>query len=1080
MKLDFGRCQVYKLNISKCLTEREHDYYDLYCDGISQKALKERLGGKVSYTTKMVADSFHITESQANELLESQLNKKFFKDYLQDEIKRFPIDEVREVKQSAIYKTDDDGNLIDIKRTDNRIVWFENECVRRSNADLTDVPLLDQFVIMKCGSEALLGVLGQIIDRGVNIDGKHYVFYTSSTGQMKDSEITLLEEEYWNNYKKSLMCGLTDEKINAKDGINMGKFFSVKALNISNSAKSEIDISIDDVIIVPDFKTMVKGIVNHLDINTLDIEQKEEEIEIEHMDGGGCFIPGTLPCSCQIRGGWLKGAVFPFDFHKFIRVNKEKLSDAHMVDAWGDSVTIDAFLKAKMILTDSQLKMRKYYNSMEEYRKCFKESGQSITINNCAHMPGNEVKVAYQPFQTIPRENLTDEAIENVTRKTINYINGAKDNPEIALKLMGIEMESSGFDEESNTEEAFPLNAFHASILKYPKMLNDIHVQKTMKNALLAERKRAQGCKLILDGMWSYICPDLYAFCEWLFLGEDNPKGLVPEGYVYNHYYYDKEIEETCCLRYPHLSDCEHGIRKVLKSEECNEWFVGYDTIVSSHDLITKVLQADVDGDHICNVHDKAFLDLLDRKKYPLYYKMTKAEPALISNDANMLCLTSSFFDNENIGFVSNSITKIFNSIEKPDIKLVRLLCAYNNFVIDFFKTQKSMDLKGYADVYNRYKDKDSKCPWFFKYAKSKLAKRCEKYNENSNCDRISKYISDHTSVGISKIDFSSDECFNPEMLKSHELEGVDRTSEEYEKLQALLIELKYERTNILKKVKDDLDAKESHEQIFNIYCVARIKEIIADRKKAAHYLVDIEYYTEENKDDKKDILWNCFGDILYDNLCCNIKDDVNLPIRRNVYKSSDEKEKQIIESRKKVKAEQEKLKSVPVTQVVYDYLMNVKTRANRTNDKYIMFLLYIFLERFKKKYDPNSEYIRIYHGTKKQGKITCATIDNMIGASVTKKGLEQLQKKGYIKLEARQDYDKLYLLNVPNGSGSEVVFTVESTNPLYDLWEYNQDKKIGHCKICGNKFVVTGNTKTCSNERCSKLLEKVNKNKNK
>ena len=69
-----------------------------------------------------------------------------------------------------------------------------------------------------------------------------------------------------------------------------------------------------------------------------------------------------------------------------------------------------------------------------------------------------------------------------------------------------------------------------------------------------------------MDGFWSYISPDLFAFCEWLFLGEDAPEGLVPEGYVYNHYYDDTNIEETCCLRYPHLSDCEHGIRKILQS----------------------------------------------------------------------------------------------------------------------------------------------------------------------------------------------------------------------------------------------------------------------------------------------------------------------------------------------------------------------------------------------------------------------------------------------------------------------------------------------------------------------------------
>ena len=88
--------------------------------------------------------------------------------------------------------------------------------------------------------------------------------------------------------------------------------------------KYDSGISIDEVIIVPDFKTFVSGMVNYLDVNTLDIQEKKMEIEIEHMDGAGIFIPGTFPCSCQIRGGWLKGAVFPFDFHKFIEKYRDK------------------------------------------------------------------------------------------------------------------------------------------------------------------------------------------------------------------------------------------------------------------------------------------------------------------------------------------------------------------------------------------------------------------------------------------------------------------------------------------------------------------------------------------------------------------------------------------------------------------------------------------------------------------------------------------------------------------------------------------------------------------------------------
>lgn len=432
MNLDFGRCQVYKLNISACLTERELDYYNLFCDGITRKELKKRLG--VDYpTSEMLSEEFHISLEDAADLLKAQMNKKCFRKFLTDEIEKFSPNEVREIRKSAIYVADEEGNLTDRIKDNKKIVWFGNECVRRCNVDLKDIPLLDQFLLLKCGSKALTGVLNQIVERGVNLDGKHYLFYTSTTGQMKETEITLVEEEYWKENEYALMCGLTEERINSKGGINMGKYFAAKALNLSNSIKYDSGISIDEVIIVPDFKTFVSGMVNYLDVNTLDIQEKKMEIEIEHMDGAGIFIPGTFPCSCQIRGGWLKGAVFPFDFHKFIEKYRDKVSAANMIDAWGNPVTVEEFLNAKMILTDSQLKMRKYYDSMQEYRKCFKKAKLSITVNNCAHQAKSEVKVAYQPFQTIPRDNLTDETIKKLADKTVRYIEDAKKNPKAAL-----------------------------------------------------------------------------------------------------------------------------------------------------------------------------------------------------------------------------------------------------------------------------------------------------------------------------------------------------------------------------------------------------------------------------------------------------------------------------------------------------------------------------------------------------------------------------------------------------------------------------------------------------------------------
>lgn len=357
----------------------------------------------------------------------------------------------------------------------------------------------------------------------------------------------------------------------------------------------------------------------------------------------------------------------------------------------------------------------------------------------------------------------------------------------------------------------------------------------------MSARKEAQGCKLILDGFWSYICPDLFAFCQWLFLGQDVPDGLIPEGYIYNHYYDGMDIKETCCLRYPHLSDCEHGIRKVMQSEECKEWFIGTDTIVSSHDLISKALQADWDGDHICLVHDEAFLRVLDRKK--------------------------------------------------------------------------------------------------------------------------------------------------------------------------------------------------------------------------------------------KDIIWNCYGDILYDNICKNVDDGFILKIRRNIYQSSKKREKQIATSRDKVKKEQEDIVKIPITQTLYDYFMDATTRGGCENDKYILYIIYVLIERYKKKYGSENEYVRIYKGLKQKGKITPATIDKWFGGKITAKALDRLEKYKYIKREQRERYDKIYLCDIPTEEASEAQFMAESFNPLLDLWESNGDRKVGKCEICGKKFVVVGNSKTCS-VKCSKILVKKNKNK--
>ncbi len=260
MQLDFGRCRVYKLNIMDAMTDVERQFYNFYDKGISMKKLKEILK-KDFPLAQDVAELFSVSKSEAEELMRDNFPKQNLKDFVKREIQKFPKDSIRNIERKYLY-TQYDTEDEERENLSRQIVWFENECVRRCGKDLRDVPLLKQIVLLKCGSRLMDGILEQIIERGVNIDGKHYIFYTSSTGQMKEQEITLLEENFWDEHKDSLMCGLTEERINEKGGINTGKYFAARALNISNSIVYDSGISIDEVIVVPDFKTMVTGMVN--------------------------------------------------------------------------------------------------------------------------------------------------------------------------------------------------------------------------------------------------------------------------------------------------------------------------------------------------------------------------------------------------------------------------------------------------------------------------------------------------------------------------------------------------------------------------------------------------------------------------------------------------------------------------------------------------------------------------------------------------------------------------------------------------------------------------------------------------
>lgn len=269
------------------------------------------------------------------------------------------------------------------------------------------------------------------------------------------------------------------------------------------------------------------------------------------------------------------------------------------------------------------------------------------------------------------------------------------------------------------------------------------------------------------------------------------------------------------------------------------------------------------------------------------------------------------------------------------------------------------------------------------------------------------------------------------------------------------------------------------------------IKERIGYRRKTALYLIDIEYFQEENINSDKSILWNCFGDVLYENLIFNLKHKPEklFAIKKNAYKKSDQREKEINDMVESVQEEMFEKKKVSIMDYEYSWINNLLCRKGSESDRYLLYLLLVLYKR-KKKYidgledqdsitDDNRNHFKIYNNARYK-KVTRNTLDHWLDRVIAKKGIERFVKKEIIKKIIYCDsYDKIYL-NLPKEPQSvpKELFSVTHSNPMIDYYIYSGEKIIKKCTVCNKDFVVEGgNVKTCS-LKCSRINELRNKNK--
>lgn len=756
------------------------------------------------------------------------------------------IKHIRELDESYLYYIDKNTGE---KRVNlrNVISMFESSLSRSFNIKTNELTY-DIFIL----EIYYYDIAQDLIVNGFNYNNKHYVYFSSSAGQIRTKKAVFVEEEKYKQCQNKIMCGLTIDKINELGGMNVNKFLAYLAL--SNSATDLWEdifhkpFDIDRSIVVDDFETMVECKVDNINYETYEITSDVvQDMPIPHTDGCGMILSSYSDKNFMVRLPFIKGLLGSFDYIKFINENQ---CSSKVKDIWGKEYDIIED-DIQIIFTKSQLKMYKYYSSWDEYKTYFKMYECEACICNMEEDKIPNARINYQMLQTLYK--ITDEEIEDLCKQSNKNIIEISNSLENMLRFFGVRQESDGKH----------YDWFQKALAIYPELMNDPSNRETLKDLKRSLIKNYRGGKLEVRGKFTFVLPDLYAFCEWLFMGIKTPKGLLEDKEVFCKLY--KNAKELDCLRSPHLY-IEHAVRnnvynKKYRNQKLNEWFLTDAIYTSTYDLISRILQFDVDGDRLLVIEQKKIVEIAKRHMEgvnPLYYEMKKAKAELLTPYSlyNGLKLA---FTGGNIGTISNNITKIWGreSIGEDELKAIRWLCMETNFTIDYAKTLFKPTRPKYVDDMLKQYGKN-KVPFFFQFAKAKKQEQCESIT-SCMMDKITNAIYQN------KIMFNSIRNLNSIDYKM--LLKKDYSDYYCKPLNDLFIAWNKKYGNNLKI--DTTDTDKNNIQAIVGEMLGDFHKIQSDDQKIVCSLVKELY--EHPTTRKKNLLWYAFGEIMYNNLLENI-----------------------------------------------------------------------------------------------------------------------------------------------------------------------------------------------------------------
>lgn len=888
--------KLYSINLGMAKTEREKQLYKMrYINEGSLFKYKKRISNQIkdelkcSEWTKECSKIFkeRLKEDKVYSVIDEG-NKRLNK-IIKDEIKIYNKENIREIDSKHFKEV-------------NVIAFFDNDLTRTLGID-EEIPTTE-FIVIEVGNTDM-AIVEQVITNGLIITERvklgvdendvdilevrkdKYKFFTAGAGQTRQKKFMMIKDKEWNEHEKELMNGLTIERINEMGGMNINKFNAYLSLN--NSASEVVEgFDIDKCIVVDDFTEIVNEEVDYISRDDevdngkttyitktgkevtrykkrteWDITRQVMDVPIDFMDGAGICLESIFRRNTQIRMPWFKGILCPVNYKKYILENNLKTT---VIDIYGkeyDVIKDDI----RVIFTKSQFKMWKYYKNIydkygnlfisgwEVYKACFKYYKR--TCNKCledeTHL--KDMKINYQMLQTLTE--MKDSEIEILTKDTKDLIKKIHIDRDAQLDFLGATLNKKN---RSYMQEVIRL---------YPEILSSKYIKEQLKQTLKSFKKECKSGRIRLKAKRVFIIPDLIHFISILF-GDGKTYALEKNEVYFDTY---KDSERLALLRSPHLSR-EWSLNKNIKENDYTKYFKTNAIYVNAKDLMSKVLMNDWDGDEALVIEDceeqKWLLDLAEKQMSelrPLYYEMGGGGNTEI-NSRNTYNSLKFVYEKSNIGKVSNTLTNIWAKDDcKDNMDIIKMLCAYNNWIIDSAKKLELPKLPKYVKETMNNKT----YPYFFQFAKNKEKKECRPIG-NGVIDKICKSIDN-----LNNSDFDYSKGFGK--FKLRPLLNNNKVKINYDVIDFYNLLEKETRSLISKyrvKYKDE-DCKFNYKEL--AYEEARKRTLDFSKSENVDYLdlVDmIIKYSFKEDEMKLAFVFEVFGAVIINNINKNIKESLD------------------------------------------------------------------------------------------------------------------------------------------------------------------------------------------------------------